>query len=162
MEREIEKIIKKNAITEFISDFLFDKENYIMFEWMYFDEEDVFNAYDEWKSLPTVAKERRGRWVSSFKEIKGQKVENKNIWWIYLYEDWDLFKIGMTKNIESRNKRFITENPRAKMIHNYKVEQYSKEENRLHKKFSEKRIIWEWFKLSTEDVLYIKNLKDEV
>jgi len=85
------------------------------------------------------------------------EIIKEKLGYIYVYRDSDLYKIGKTLNIKDRNKKYTTENPRAIMIHSYMIKNYDREERRLHEKFKDKRIRWEWFELNEEDILYIKS-----
>jgi len=92
---------------------------------------------------------------------------NKNTqykkWYIYIIKQWKYYKIWKTIDIQSRIKKYITENPNEiELIHSYKVKDYTSEEKILHNKYKNKNYRWEWFELSKEDILYIKNQKDEV
>lgn len=91
-------------------------------------------------------------------QIQEEPQKNKN-GYIYLIESNWLYKIGKTKNVSSRIKKYITENPNEiTLIHSYHAENYTDEEARLHEKFQSKRIRWEWFQLSEIDINYIKSL----
>ena len=94
--------------------------------------------------------------IYNIQNVKSEIIKEK-IGYIYVYRDLDLYKIWKTLNIKDRNKKYITENPRAIMIHNYKTNNYDEEELILHKKFEDKRIRWEWLKLNEKDILYIKS-----
>lgn len=90
--------------------------------------------------------------------IKSQPQKDKS-GYIYLIESTWVYKIGKTKNISSRIKKYITENPnKITLIHAYHTKNCTKEEIRLHEKFQEKRVRWEWFHLSDTDINYIKQL----
>lgn len=100
-----------------------------------------------------------------FEEIKKEKeiLSNfkipNNKWYIYIIKSWNYYKIWKTKDIRKRSKKYITENPwKIEMIHSYEVDDYTIEENRLHKKFKEKNHNREWFLLDENDILYLKNL----
>lgn len=98
----------------------------------------------------------------NFKVSKNEliiKEPKNNKWFIYVIKSWHLYKVWKTKNLKTRTKKYITENPYLlELIHCYEVLDMTKEEKRLHLIFSDKRKRWEWFLLSKEDILYIKTL----
>ncbi len=90
-------------------------------------------------------------------ENKRQKKKTKGH--IYVVESRGKFKIGKTKHLRSRLKKYVTENPdEVKTVHVFDGDDRELEEARIHKKFSQKRIHGEWFALSDEDLNYIKSL----
>lgn len=90
------------------------------------------------------------------------QIENKPTpthWYIYLIKSWEHYKIGKAKSIRDRFKKYITENPNeVELIHSYRVDDYTKEEKRLHDLFKEKNHNREWFNLTEDDINYIKTL----
>lgn len=76
----------------------------------------------------------------------------------------DSFKIGKTKkSIEKRIKELQTGNSNELFIVNYHETNYpSLVENMLHKHFSEKQILNEWYQLSDEDVAKFLNICDKI
>ena len=67
-------------------------------------------------------------------------------------------KIGRTKNIDNRIKQLQTGNS-GKLFYDFYIETSNSNllEKTLHKKFSDKRIRGEWFKISQNESLLIKN-----
>jgi hypothetical protein len=105
------------------------------------------------------------KWISITKNwdyvcwIRVSKNERMGIrWYVYLIKDGDAYKIWRTKNKEARFKKFFTENIRACVIHSYESYDYIEEEKRLHDLYKDKRIKWERFSLTEEDIAYIKTL----
>lgn len=69
----------------------------------------------------------------------------------YILKSHDLYKIGKANNVQNRLRSIKTGNPYVELIQtiNGNYEKY------LHHKYKEKRIIGEWFSLSTADLAYI-------
>ena len=89
------------------------------------------------------------------KNIQKKKIE----WYIYLLENQWFHKIWKTINVQGRISSLATANPYPiKLIHYYKTKDYTTEEERLHKKFKNKRHNLEWFQLDWNDIDYIKGL----
>ena len=79
--------------------------------------------------------------------------------YIYILESQGYYKIGKTINIKSRISKYTTENPNEiNIIHTFKADNYTKEEERLHKKFKKKNHRGEWFDLDEKDINYILTL----
>jgi hypothetical protein len=86
---------------------------------------------------------------------------------IYLLECNWLYKIWFTKwTVEKRVASMTTWNPhKISIIWDYDVVDWKKEEQKLHRRFSQKRKRWEWFNLCDRDIEYINtklenNLED--
>lgn len=144
-------------------------------EWLLYWFYTIEDAYNQFQELEKFIKSKRlvRSDLMSFKtfqdlirnvdfeksqQIQEEPQKNKN-GYIYLIESNWLYKIGKTKNVSSRIKKYITENPNEiTLIHSYHAENYTDEEARLHEKFQSKRIRWEWFQLSEIDINYIKYL----
>lgn len=144
-------------------------------EWLLYWFYKIEDAYNQFQELEKFIKSKRlvRSDLMSFKtfqdlirnvdfeksqQIQEEPQKNKN-GYIYLIESNWLYKIGKTKNVSSRIKKYITENPNEIiLIHSYHAENYTDEEARLHEKFQSKRIRWEWFQLSEIDINYIKSL----
>jgi len=70
----------------------------------------------------------------------------------------NLFKIGITKNINQRIKQFETGNPFEFTLYDFFETDYCRElESLLHKKLEKKRYRKEWFILSTEELTEVCN-----
>jgi len=79
---------------------------------------------------------------------------------VYILKANDRYKIGMTTNMELRFKRCVGLCPYPiEMIHVLYSEDYKEIEKGLHLIFKHKRIHYEWFLLSDEDVEHIKEVK---
>jgi len=83
---------------------------------------------------------------------------------VYVLKSKNVYKIGSTKDFNLRIKRYITENPfGVNIVLQGRVKNYREIEKKLQQKFGNKRVQGEWFKLSKEDIKYIKNyLKNEM
>ena len=72
-----------------------------------------------------------------------------------------LYKIGKAKDLKKRLSPFSVEFPmKWELIYSFKSENYDAAEINLHSQFHDKREVGEWFRLSAEDVEYIKSIKD--
>lgn len=76
-----------------------------------------------------------------------------------IYVGDNLYKIGMTANLE---RRFYELNE-GRVVRLIKAENISKLEDNLHKRFRSKRVTnsQELFKLNDQDIMYIQTLPDE-
>lgn len=75
--------------------------------------------------------------------------------------DSTLFKIGRTNNPQNRLRTFNVKLPFAvEYLYIIKTDDMYALESILHHKFASKRLEGEWFKLSSEDVVYIKSLSN--
>lgn len=76
---------------------------------------------------------------------------------IYIVKSQELYKIGKTKNIESRFNTYRTENPHGVHLIFYKeVPDYYRTEKDLLFIFKSKQVRGEWFDLSPEDICWIR------
>jgi hypothetical protein len=72
-----------------------------------------------------------------------------------------LYKIGISKNIESRLSDLNRQIPMSVgCIHYFASKNYRKAECFLHTKFSKERVQYEWFRLSPKQVKWILSLRD--
>lgn len=100
--------------------------------------------------------ERRKFLLSKVKERKNLT----KVGYIYIIESSWLYKIGYTKNIDSRTKKYTTENPNETvLIHYFKTDDCTSKEKEIHTIFSKKRKKWEWFKLDKQDLSYLLTFK---
>jgi len=73
--------------------------------------------------------------------------------YIYVIKSQDNYKIGVTNNIKTRTKKYITESPhKIKVIISAKANDYLNKERFLHNYFKESRIRGEWFSLTEQDI----------
>ena len=74
---------------------------------------------------------------------------------VYLLECGDKYKIGYTrKTIEQRIKQMKTGNSEEfKVLSFFESKWGTKIESHLHKRFKDKKISGEWFKLDEEDIM---------
>ena len=72
-----------------------------------------------------------------------------------------LYKIGKAINLGKRFRTFSVHFPmKWKMIHSFRSRDYTAAEAALHEMYKDKRDVGEWFRLSNDDVAYIKTLTD--
>jgi hypothetical protein len=72
-----------------------------------------------------------------------------------------LYKIGKAKKISERMKPFSVSFPmKWELLYSFQCRDYSYAEELLHAKYADKRDVGEWFKLTTDDVEYIKGIQD--
>lgn len=78
---------------------------------------------------------------------------------VYLIQCNDLYKIGFSNQPKKRLEMLQIGSPyELRLIWEDKVYNYMQIEEGLHKKFENKRVRGEWFKLDKEDVDYILSL----
>lgn len=81
---------------------------------------------------------------------------------VYLVYSSGVYKIGKTKQLDSRTKYFSTIMPvEVNLIHSFHSNDYNKAEKKLHNKYAEYRKTGEWFELSEEQVKEICLIKDD-
>jgi len=81
---------------------------------------------------------------------------------VYLLKVNDRYKIGRTKNMELRFKRCIGLCPYPiNLIWFLPTNDYAEIEKGLHKIFSDKRVHYEWFKLSDNEVKSIMDISSK-
>lgn len=162
IEKIVEYISKWVPASEFKYSDINVMQSIIQMEYLHWEHyETIFNANQYEKK----------RWVYPWEvryediilEIEKTNSIIKNIdrkeGYVYLIKCSEYYKIWMTKNIETRVKAIISQNPHeSELVHYYKCDYYSKEERRLHNMFKSKHYKWEWFFLDKEDVDYIKSL----
>lgn len=80
--------------------------------------------------------------------------------YVYLLQSPNgLYKIGRTKDAQGRLKNFKTSMPfDVEFEHVIKTDDMYKLENELHERFSMTRVSGEWFRLTSNDIAYIKGL----
>lgn len=101
-------------------------------------------------------REKREMYGYSCNETKKEKKKENG--YIYLLKSLDIYKIGRAKSLDGRIKAYKTENPHGiEILHQKLVEDYVGTETKLLLRFKNKQVRGEWFKLSREDVEWIKN-----
>lgn len=94
-----------------------------------------------------------------------QQIGSGKYGYIYLVRQSDkspYYKIGFSTNPAARVSQLEASSPtRFVLIHLIKVSTGVKLERELHRKFASKRARNEWFKLSKEDVDYVKAIESE-
>lgn len=73
------------------------------------------------------------------------------------YDKQKRYKIGSTKDLQQREKTFITGNLDYKMLMSCYVNDFRKAEQYLHNYFKDKQIKNEWFNLTQEDLKLLIN-----
>lgn len=72
-----------------------------------------------------------------------------------------LYKIGKAKSLKNRLQPFTVHFPmKWELVTSFHANDYSAAEALLHEKYASKRDVGEWFRLSDEDVEYIKRIQD--
>lgn len=77
---------------------------------------------------------------------------------VYLMRSGDKFKIGRARDVGRRWRTFRTADPAITVEHVIPTHQASELEAALHRRFDHKHIDLEWFRLTPEDIAYIKSL----
>jgi hypothetical protein len=86
-----------------------------------------------------------------------------SIGYIYIFKSKIGYKIGTTKNVESRMKAIQTASGMPiEKIFSAKVENNFMVEKELHEEFNEQKIYGEWFSLSQFDIEFIKNYIESI
>lgn len=166
--------MKQKNFLDFL--FCFDEkgEIYINFNSKKIDRKEIEQARDciidflkntTEKEIYDYNKEVDNYWKNETKKYNEEIIEKKKDCegYIYVIKSLELYKIGKTKNKESRLKKYNTENPHSvELILCEKVDKYSETEENLHKLFKKKRKVGEWFKLNVDDILQIKNYINEI
>ena len=94
-------------------------------------------------------------------EFNDYRFSKGAIGFVYLVECLGLYKIGVTRNIESRLKSMDTDNPfKKKLIHCFKSYYYIDIEKCLQDKLRIKNVKNEWFDLSIDDIQTLIKIKD--
>jgi hypothetical protein len=76
-------------------------------------------------------------------------------------EDNGLYKIGKSKSNVSRHWEINKQSPsEISFIHSFSSSNADKEEMILHKRFSQKRVRGEWFRLDERDVKEILSIRE--
>lgn len=100
--------------------------------------------------------------VSEIRTGLPYKQETKVVGYVYLItakEISEKFKIGCTTDIKHRIASMRTVVPVTfEVLHLIESSDMKQEESRLHKMFHEKRLVGEWFALSSEDIHYIQSI----
>jgi len=78
---------------------------------------------------------------------------------VYLIKAGKYYKIGVTTDLGVRLDALQTANPeRICLIISAVLEDYDEAEKGLHERFSDKRMVGEWFDLSDDDVIFVCNV----
>jgi hypothetical protein len=113
------------------------------------------------KQYNTEADERREQ--RRFEQAIQRKGNRKSaIGFIYLIRaENGLYKIGKAKNVSTRMQPFSVSFPmKWDLVYSFQANDYNYAEALLHQRYANKRDVGEWFKLSIDDVEYIKSLQD--
>jgi hypothetical protein len=167
-------------------DIIFDNQNYKIYLNATKTAKQFKKDVNEWKKLPSTIeyinvlkqtieedlfivkrggndKNAQGTWIH-------EKLEDNFISWckkdtanktnpsLYLITDGELTKIGISNNLQSRLKSLQAGNGRELLVlFSVELENAFEIEQKLHKKFREKRLVGEWFSLTLSDIAIIKN-----
>lgn len=95
--------------------------------------------------------------MMNFNKATGKRKREKENGYIYILKSKNLYKIGRAKSLKSRIKTYRTENPFGiRVILQKEVDDYIGIEDRLLRKFKNKQVRGEWFKLNKEDIKWLK------
>ena len=113
---------------------------------------------------PSSSNEEEDKLIEEFnallREQFGKKPEDL-VGFIYLLRFGEFVKIGLSKNPPSRLALFRRLFPvEVHFEHTLWVADMFSAERWLHRRFAPKRARNEWFRLGSEDVLWVKSLKD--
>lgn len=95
---------------------------------------------------------------SKIKPESGNKEPNGGF--VYIFQCNGLYKIGRSQNPHERMKKMAGAIMpfEIKLVHTIPSQDPVATEAMLHKKFAERRVIGEWFKLEEEEILYLLGL----
>lgn len=99
------------------------------------------------------------RYLESVSRYKKPEING----YIYLIKSKSsgLFKIGKTKDIISRVSQIKTSDPSCEIVYVHsEISNYNKKEKEIHRLFSCKRVVREWFNLDDNDILTFKKYFD--
>ena len=124
-------------------------------------------------NLIKFAKIHNNNEIEEYNQEKYQEIEDRMNDWlntpkrkskssIYIMECGGKYKIGVSKNLETRKKQLDNRPYPVNIIYKSGLieEPYNKEQE-LHSAFKEKRIGGEWFELTEQDIISIKNYLEE-
>jgi hypothetical protein len=104
--------------------------------------------------------------VSIYAESKPEPIQEKqkqfNGYVYLLYSPTNnTYKIGKAKKVDDRYGSIAKQSPvEIRLVHQFKSSNASKAENTLHRQYSHKRFLGEWFSLSEQDVESIISIGD--
>jgi len=116
-----------------------------------------------------VWKEEDEEFIAKMEEEDRERKERKSLnlipkqkGYVYVVKSQNNYKIGRAKNLDSRIKKYITENPHEiEVVFSKFVDDYVEEERKLLKMFESFWIRGEWFNLNEEDIIKIKQYYDK-
>jgi len=166
--KNLEKEIRKRTEDWYYIKLIANNKRY---NWKYFDIikklNKIKNICEKYNLNPEyfgwISKEYYDNLIEEAKQlIKQENKKEKDIleeWYIYIIKrNWKI-KIGITKDINTRLKKYITEHPDPiEIIYTKKVFGYKELEKKLHKLFENKRIRGERFNLSENDINKAKEI----
>lgn len=176
-EKQIDSLLEEHAQGE--EDLLFDKKTGAIEVWLDRDpsSEKVIQGLVQlyldagWESVDYVKKEIKGGidWrliltPPQLKQLSKKEVfitpKNPKRGFVYLFKCNGLYKIGRTKNPTKRMQQMASAAMpfEFERIHVIGCKNAIEAERELHKKFSSKRKIGEWFDLSEIDIEEIKSI----
>jgi hypothetical protein len=123
-------------------------------------EEEIYQATRRDAQRRRIEMHVKQRVVQAQRSVTSSR--NPVVGFVYLIRiETGLYKIGKAKDMTKRLQPFGVLFPmKWELVYQFKSNDYSAAEARLHHKFAEKRDIGEWFRLTADDVEYIKGIKD--
>lgn len=120
----------------------------------------AFHSDKEIDEYNSAALGKQEDWMSN--ALSPSSAEQPPVGFVYLiHAENGLYKIGKTQNLWARFKPFSVSFPmKWEVVHSFRANNYSAAEAALHKMFADQRDVGEWFRLSLDDVAYIKALRD--
>lgn len=100
----------------------------------------------------------------SFKigHVRRELSEQQNPGYIYLVKLQDTYKIGRTKDVQSRLEALKSGSPfKLTLVHSFFSADCKQLERELHKRYAHLCVKGEWFRLTTSEIDEIKAMKDE-
>ena len=119
-----------------------------LIDWLLSYDEKVIDLFNEsvredWERQSRES-ERKGSIKKKPEPISG---------FVYLFKSDGYYKIGKAKNLKDRLVRYESENPhQIEVVHKKLVNDYTKSEKKLLKKFADFNVRGEWFKFTKEQV----------
>lgn len=80
--------------------------------------------------------------------------------YVYIVKSLGYYKIGMTSKQSERVKALRVSLPVLKLINQFACKDRQRVESYLHKKYKKQQVKGEWYKLTKEDIQWLKSLQD--
>lgn len=115
--------------------------------------------YEVYEKAKKILEKRQKNKPKVKKNIK----KHRGVVYLLKIKDKKQYKIGVSTKFKSRYDKLSTLMPFELItINKIKSNDIYALEEKLHKKFSDKRINGEWFELEKKDVKYIKSIEDDI